>query len=227
MLSAGSELFKLIRQSRLEWRATLSADQLGKVAPGQTVALRFAKQEPVAGRVRQVSPVVDAATLEGTIYVDLPEPGALKAGMFVSGEIQFGTTPARHLPESTLVYRDGYQYVMKVDAAHRVHQLKVTTECPAGFACSDKGLEVDCSTDATACGNAANCKASGFKDQNGQDIKWCQCTAVDGGSTGECPLLNPDDKTSPASRCSDTATPFTHCIWTHACVPKAYACAVK
>jgi multidrug efflux pump subunit AcrA (membrane-fusion protein) len=77
--------------------------------------------------VRQVSPVVDAGTLTGTIYVDLPASGPLRAGMFVAGEIQFSDTPALHVPESTLVYRDGYQYVMQVDAGRRVHQLKVTT----------------------------------------------------------------------------------------------------
>lgn len=137
VLNTGSELFKLIRQSRLEWRATLPADQLGQAAPGQKVTLRLAKQETVTGRVRQVSPVVDAGTLEGTIYVDLPQPGALKVGMFVSGEIEFGTAPALHLPESALVYRDGYQYVMKVAANRRVQQVKVTTGRR-----SDKAVEI-------------------------------------------------------------------------------------
>jgi multidrug efflux pump subunit AcrA (membrane-fusion protein) len=46
--------------------------------------------------------------------------------MYVSGQITFGDTPALHVPESVIVYRDGYQYAMKVDAARRIHQLKVT-----------------------------------------------------------------------------------------------------
>jgi len=134
VLSAGSELFKLIRQNRLEWRAKLPADQLVRVATGQAVTLRFANQMLLNGVVRQVSPTVDSATLDGTIYVDLPEPGALKAGMFVSGEIQLGTASALHLPESALVYRDGYRYVMKVGADRRVHQVKVATGRRSGQA---------------------------------------------------------------------------------------------
>jgi multidrug efflux pump subunit AcrA (membrane-fusion protein) len=31
------------------------------------------------------------------------------------------------VPESSLVYRDGYQYVMTVDLQHKVRQLKVQT----------------------------------------------------------------------------------------------------
>ena len=134
VLSAGSELFKLIRQSRLEWRATVPADQLGKISPGQSATMKVANASSINGRVRQISPVVDAGTLDGTIYIDLPEPGALKAGMFVSGEIQFGTAPALHLPESALIYRDGYQYVMKVGGDRRVHQVKVTTGRRSGQA---------------------------------------------------------------------------------------------
>jgi RND family efflux transporter MFP subunit len=134
VLNAGSELFKLIRQNRLEWRAKLPADQLVRVAPGQAVTLRFTNQVLLNGLVRQVSPTVDPNTLDGTIYVDLPEPGALKAGMFISGDIQLGTASALHLPESALVYRDGYQYVMKVGADHRVHQVKVATGRRSGQA---------------------------------------------------------------------------------------------
>ncbi|MDI1249134.1 MAG: efflux RND transporter periplasmic adaptor subunit [Lacunisphaera sp.] len=126
VLATGSELFRLIRQNRLEWRATVPADRISRVAPGQLVTLHTDGQTPIAGRVRQISPVVDSSTLTGTLYVDLPEPGGLKAGMFASGEIEFGTARALHLPESALVYRDGYQYVMQVDAQRRVRQVKVS-----------------------------------------------------------------------------------------------------
>jgi RND family efflux transporter MFP subunit len=127
VVSASTELFKMIRQNRLEWRATLPADQLSRIAVGQTVTLRAWDLPPVAGRVRQISPVVDTGTLTGLLYIDLPTPGAFKTGMFASGDIEFGSVSALHVPETSLVYRDGYQYVMKVDAQHKVRQLKVQT----------------------------------------------------------------------------------------------------
>jgi RND family efflux transporter MFP subunit len=126
VLSTGSELFRLIRQSRLEWRAEVPAERLARMSPGLEVSLHPIGTPAVVGRIRQISPVVSSATRTGLVYVDLPEPGSLKAGMYVSGQITFGDTPALHVPESVIVYRDGYQYAMKVDAARRIHQLKVT-----------------------------------------------------------------------------------------------------
>ena len=125
--SAGTELFRMIRQSRLEWRAEVPADQLARIVPGQEVALSPAGYLPVSGRVRQVAAKVDTGTGSCLVYVDLPEPGALKAGVYAAGNIRLGESPALHLPESALVYRDGYTYVMKIDAAHKVHQIKVVT----------------------------------------------------------------------------------------------------
>lgn len=127
VLSGGAELFRMIRQGRLEWRAEVPADQLARVTPGQEVALRPAGYPPVSGRVRQVAPKVDAGTGSCLVYVDLPEPGTLKAGVYAAGDIRLGESPALHVPESVLVYRDGYTYVMKVDANRQVHRLKVTT----------------------------------------------------------------------------------------------------
>ena len=126
VLSTGAELFRLIRQSRLEWRAEVPAERLARMSPGLEVSLQPAGAPAVVGRIRQISPVVSSATRTGLVYVDLPEPGRLKAGMYVSGQITFGDTPALHVPESVIVYRDGYQYAMKVDTARRIHQLKVT-----------------------------------------------------------------------------------------------------
>jgi HlyD family secretion protein len=125
--SVGTELFKLIRQQRLEWRALVSADQLARITRDRRVTLRLAGRPAISGVVRQVSPVVDSGTLSGTVYVDLPEPALLRAGMFVSGDLLFPGTLALHVPESALVFRDGFQYVMKLDESNRVRQVKVAT----------------------------------------------------------------------------------------------------
>lgn len=142
--SVGSELFRLIRQRRLEWHAQVSADRLARIAPGQSATLRLVGQPTVAGIVRQTSPVLDSGTLNATVFVALSEPGMLRAGMFVSGEFVLRATRALHVPESALVFRDGFEYVMKVDDARLVHRTKVSTGRRSGQAVEilDGGLSV-------------------------------------------------------------------------------------
>lgn len=127
VMANGTQLFRLIRQGRLEWRAELDSRALERIRPGQAVEIAITGASPLRGVVRQTSPVVSASTRSGLVYVDLPEPGTLKAGMFLSGEILLPGSPALHVPESVLVHRDGFQYVMKVPPDRRVRQVKVVT----------------------------------------------------------------------------------------------------
>ncbi|MFT3829872.1 MAG: efflux RND transporter periplasmic adaptor subunit [Opitutaceae bacterium] len=130
----GTELFRLIRHGRLEWRSTVPADRLSRLVPGQTAVLRPGGETAIPGIVRQIAPVVDAATLNGTVHVDLGAPGPLRAGMFVAGEFQLPATAVLYVPESALVFRDGFQYVMRVDGSNSVHAVKVSTGRRSGLA---------------------------------------------------------------------------------------------
>jgi RND family efflux transporter MFP subunit len=121
---AGAELLRMIRQGRLEWRAELTAAELARVRPGMAVTL-VASSGLVAGKVRAVSPGVDASTRTGTIYADLPAPGVLQAGAFVEGHIVLGTARVLVVPATAVVQRDGYNVVYTVDAGKLVHRLRV------------------------------------------------------------------------------------------------------
>ena len=126
VVGAGQELFRLIRGGRLEWRAEVAADDLAKLAPGQRVRVQPAGGAAVEGRVRMVGPTVDPATRNGLVYVDLPRPGAARAGMFARGDFELGSTPALTLPAGAVLLRDGFAWVFKVGADGRVEQAKVT-----------------------------------------------------------------------------------------------------
>ncbi|WP_316865284.1 efflux RND transporter periplasmic adaptor subunit [Ralstonia mannitolilytica] len=129
VVSSGTELFKLIRKNRLEWRAEMHGEVLPRIQPGQAVRLRRMDGGVVQGRVRQVAPTVDASTRNGLVYVDLPPQAAasgVKAGMYLSGDVLLGDAPAVTLPESAVFSRDGYDYVMVLAAQNRVRQTKVT-----------------------------------------------------------------------------------------------------
>lgn len=123
----GAELFRLVRKARLEWRAEVAADTLRQLKPGLTVEIRRADGSKVAGSVRQLSPTVDAKTRNGTAYVDLPSDSALAAGMYVTGRFMLATREALFVPDTAIVQRDGYQYLMRIDADSRVHPVKVRT----------------------------------------------------------------------------------------------------
>ena len=125
VVPAGQELFRLIRQGRLEWRAEVAASELVQVKPGQAVQVLPAGGAAIEGRVRMVAPTVDAATRNGLVYVDLPQPGTAKAGMFARGEFAIGQSPALTLPQSAVLLRDGFAYVFRLGGDGKVTQAKV------------------------------------------------------------------------------------------------------
>jgi RND family efflux transporter MFP subunit len=67
-----TELFRLIRQGRLEWRAEVTATELGRMVAGTRVRVTTAGGADVPGRVRMVAPTVDPQTRMGLVYVDVP-----------------------------------------------------------------------------------------------------------------------------------------------------------
>ena len=125
VVPAGTELFRLIRQGRLEWRAEVVAVELAQIKPGQAVRVTAAGGVVADGKVRMVAPTVDAATRNGIVYVDLPQPGAIKAGMFARGDFDTGSSSALTLPQSAVLLRDGFSYVFKLGADNKVTQAKV------------------------------------------------------------------------------------------------------
>lgn len=121
----GAELFRLIRQGKLEWRAELNEVQMQQVRVGQKVQIRAGASDSVIGVVSRIAPSLDAATRNGYVYVSINENKVLRAGMFTQGEFDLGSSKALTIPQSALVIRDGYAYVYRVGQDSRVAQLKV------------------------------------------------------------------------------------------------------
>lgn len=127
----GTELFRLIRQGRLEWRAEVTAAELPRIAPGQKAQVQAASGATVEGSVRNVSPTVDPQSRVAVVYVDLPPSlsanAPLKAGMFASGQFELGKSGALTVPQDAVVVRDGFSYVFRLNPDGRVSQVKVDT----------------------------------------------------------------------------------------------------
>jgi RND family efflux transporter MFP subunit len=112
VVPAGFELFRMIRQGRLEWRAELTSAELALVKPGMRVKL----QGDTNGTVRQVAPSIDPQSRTGLVFVDV-QASSLRAGSFARGEFLFGAAQSvLAVPQSSLVARDGFQYVFTVGA---------------------------------------------------------------------------------------------------------------
>jgi RND family efflux transporter MFP subunit len=132
VVASGTELLRLIRQGKLEWRPELPEADLAKVVVGATVILHDATGAVVTGKVRAVSPGVDTTTRTGVMHADLPSPGALKAGTFVEGRVVTSTATALMIPAASLVMRDGYAYVFTVDDKGIVSRIRVRTGVSEG-----------------------------------------------------------------------------------------------
>jgi hypothetical protein len=118
----------LIRQGRIEWRAEVTASEIGRIQAGLPVQLKAASGQVLQGKVRMVSPSVDAQTRNALVYVDLTSPiGSARPGMFAQGEIALGQSQALTVPQTAVVVRDGFSYVYSVGADQKVSQIKVQT----------------------------------------------------------------------------------------------------
>ncbi|MBP8024536.1 MAG: efflux RND transporter periplasmic adaptor subunit [Chromatiaceae bacterium] len=127
VVQVGTELFRLVRQGRVEWRAEVTAEQLAQIKPGQEAQIRLPGGETVTGKVRMPSPTLDPISRYGLVYVDLPIGGPARPGMFAQGHIRVGASQALTLPESAVVLRDGSSFVFEVRDEDRVAQRKVET----------------------------------------------------------------------------------------------------
>jgi len=125
VLPAGQELFRMIRQGRLEWRAEVASPDLALLKPGMAAHVTPAGSTAITGSIRMIGPTVDPLTRNGLVYVDLPAPGSARAGMFARGEFEVGSGTGLTLPQSAVSLRDGFSYVFAVGADSKVKQAKV------------------------------------------------------------------------------------------------------
>lgn len=147
VVGAGTELFRMIRGGRLEWRAEVTSSELGRLPVGTAATVVAANGVELKGRVRMIAPTVDPQTRSALVYVDLPSntgklsvaaggrtgdaasvariTAPVTAGMFAKGEFDLGTSAALTIPQQSVVIRDGFSYVFILGPDSHVSQVKV------------------------------------------------------------------------------------------------------
>jgi RND family efflux transporter MFP subunit len=137
VVGPGTELFRLIRKGRLEWRAEITSAELGRLTTGTRAIVTATSGARLEGRVRTIGPTVDPQSRIALVYLDVsplpgPASGSARAGMFARGEFDLGAQPALTVPQTAVVVREGFNYVFRVNPDNRVTQLKVQIGRMAG-----------------------------------------------------------------------------------------------
>ncbi|MCJ7799768.1 MAG: efflux RND transporter periplasmic adaptor subunit, partial [Polaromonas sp.] len=94
VVGSGAELFRMIRQGRLEWRAEVTSAELGRLRIGLPVSVMPASGGELRGRVRMVAPSVDPQTRTALVYVDLPPMSTASAAARRAGPPQASAAPS-------------------------------------------------------------------------------------------------------------------------------------
>ncbi len=106
---SGNPLFTVIKDNAIELVADLSETDIQQVKIDQRAIITVAGgRNRIEGKVRIVSPTVDATTRLGTVHIVLPTDSPARAGMYGSAEVVIASANALALPLSAVTSgRDG------------------------------------------------------------------------------------------------------------------------
>jgi HlyD family secretion protein len=100
---AGTPLFTMTRDGAIELVADVAESDIRRIKEGQTALLTLAgMREAMPGKVRLVSPVVNATTRLGSVHIVTDEQSGAKSGMYASARIIIEETTAPSLPQSAV-----------------------------------------------------------------------------------------------------------------------------
>lgn len=141
IVSAGSgTLFRLARGGELELRAALSDADMSAVSVGVSAQVTpVGSDRSFAGRIWQVSPVIDPQTRQGIAKIALGYNEALRPGGFAAASIASGTSQVPLLPQSAVQSdaKGNYVYVINTNNEVVRQAIKVGQVSDAGVAISE------------------------------------------------------------------------------------------
>ena len=106
IISAGTELFRMVRDGRLELDAQVPETELPLIRAGQTATITSSEAGSTTGTVRIVTPEVDPQTRLGLARITLSPGSQLRTGMFAKAQIAVGDQTATTVPTASVLYRN-------------------------------------------------------------------------------------------------------------------------
>jgi RND family efflux transporter MFP subunit len=131
---AGTEMLRLLRQGRIEWRGEVPEVRLTELRAGQPVTVLTPDGVELRGTIRVVAPTITDVNRTGLVYVDLASDERIRPGMFARGEIVIGRGPGFTVPLQSVVSADGYSYVFVLRDDRTVERQRVETGAVRGEA---------------------------------------------------------------------------------------------
>jgi len=141
IVSAGSELFRIVRDGRLELDAEIPETDLGVVKAGMPARIASEQVGQADGRVRLVTSEVDTQTRLGVARIALSSMGAFRPGMFARAQIQAGDQASPVVPSASILYRQNQAGVFLIDAQHKTQFRKVAVLARTGEVTAVDGVQ--------------------------------------------------------------------------------------
>lgn len=127
IVQPGTELFRMVRDGRLELDAEIPEAELRLVRSGMAATIASEQAPGATGRVRIVTPEVNPQTRLGIARIALSSGSGLRPGMFARASIDVGAQPAVVVPSDAVVFREGRAGVYTIGARNAVHFNPITT----------------------------------------------------------------------------------------------------
>lgn len=124
-------LFRIIEDGEIELDAEVPEQRLLQLREGQSARVLLADGSSINGRVRLISPEINATTRLGRVRIALDPDPRVRTGSFARGVIELRRTMAVTIPSSALIYDSGKTRVQTV-AANAVRVKPVETGLVSG-----------------------------------------------------------------------------------------------
>ncbi|PGH54072.1 efflux transporter periplasmic adaptor subunit [Azospirillum palustre] len=125
-LAVNAAMFTVVDLSRVEVEATVPAEQVARLAVGQTASLRVEGfgERGFAGSVARINPMARAGSRAIPVYVTIDnKDGALRGGMFASGEVLVAqASGAIAVPPVAVRHDDQGDFVLAIADGHTVRR---------------------------------------------------------------------------------------------------------
>jgi RND family efflux transporter MFP subunit len=118
IVSAGAELFRIVRDGRLELDAEIPEADLLTVRAGMPATVSSDQVGQTTGTVRIVTSEVNTQTRVGLARISLAPGGGFRSGMFARAQIAAGNRPAPTIPTAAILYRQNQPGVFVVEAGN-------------------------------------------------------------------------------------------------------------